>query len=97
MKGLLIILALAHGADTVTTCAALRQPGLRESNPVLATSCASTVAINAGLVVAEHYLLTKVHQTKPTLATYVTVGLIAGKSGAAGWNLSILIHRPVTR
>lgn len=88
MKTLLLTLAIVNGADSASTCLALKA-GLVERNPILPSSCAANVAINGSVTAGTLLLVRELHTRSPKLATGLTIGLVGSRGFVVGWNFGL--------
>lgn len=88
MKPLLIALAIAHGADAVTTLTAM-QGGAHEGNPLLPRQPVALVAVIAAETIVQLVVLERLSRQHPTLARNLGLVAFGVESSAAGWNLRV--------
>ncbi len=82
-------LILGNALDLASTEVALHNPALREANPVMGQSSAQRVALKAGAVSAEVWLLKKLAPRHPKIAAGLgySFGAVTTAIAAHNWRL----------
>jgi len=88
----LVAIMIGNALDSVSTEIALRQPGLRETNP-LGQSMTRRMALKAVTNVAEVWLVRKIGKQHPTAAKWFGYSIGAVTAGIAARNYRIAGHR----
>lgn len=90
MNALLIALAIAHGADALSTTTALHR-GAIETNPLLPKTVAANVVAQASYTAAEVVLLKRLSTRHPQLARTLGVVGLSVEAGAVGVNVRLAL------
>ena len=90
MKELLVVLAILHGGDAVSTQIGLHR-GLREANPMLPQNPTTNLVVKSAYATAGIILLNKLSHKAPKLAKGLAIGCIVAESAAIGHNVRVII------
>lgn len=88
MKELLVALALAHGADSVTTAINLAA-GNGEGNPLLPRHVVANVVVQSAETAVQLTLLQVLARHKPRLARSLAIACLVSESVVVGYNVRV--------